>query len=271
MKFNIQKGSGNPGLPTAKKGQAILALKNDILQVPELSADGVAYEGNFVFVPGATFGLLYMTPSTQAATYEAGGNPDGMGSKNKFVGEHPGTTREIMAWMKKYGSEEFIIIYGGCCTNTSEKKVMGSICNPMKLSASGKDDKDGNANTLTFEQEQLNDERVMFYYGDIDFALPYSPAGPSFALDKTKGLQYQLPASTAAANISVTSSDYENGSIITFLGGGGTTPLLMKNSSAGAVGVLLKNGADWTALQGASIHFRVVVADKTYLVELSRK
>ncbi|AQX08025.1 hypothetical protein [Elizabethkingia ursingii] len=269
MKFNVQKSSSNAGLPTPKRGNVILAQTKDILQWPEISADGVAYEGNFVFVPGATFGQLYMTSSTQAATYEAGGNPDGMGSKNKFVGEYPGTSREIMAFLKKYANEGFIIFYGGC--GTDEWKVMGSQCHSMKLSPAGKDDKDGNTNTLTFEQEQLNDDRVMFYEGDISFALPFTPSGPAFALDKSKGLQYQLPVSTAAANISFTSSDYENGTMVTLIGGGGSTPLLLKNGATGAVGVLLKNGTDWAALEGASIHFRVVVADKTYLVELSRK
>jgi len=268
MKFNVQKSSSNAGLPTPKRGNVILAQNKDILKWPEVSADGTTYEGNFVFVPGATFGQLYMTASTQAATYEAGGNPDGMGSKNKYVAEHPGTTREIMAFLKQYSNEGFIIFYGGC--GTKEYKVMGSQCHPMKLSPAGKDDKDGNVNTLTFEQENLNDDRVMFYEGDISFALPYAPTGVSFALDKVNGLQYQLPTSNSAAEIEVTSSNYDNATMVTFLGGGGSSPATLQNDVTGPVGILLKNGANWSSINGATIHFRVVVADKTYLVELSR-
>lgn len=269
MKFNVQKSSNNAGLATPKRGNVILALNKDVLKWPEISVDGTTYESNFAFVPGATFGQLYMTASTQAATSEPGGNPDGMGTKNKFVGDHPGTEREIMAFVKKYANEGFIVFYGGCGTD-KRYKVMGSQCHPMKLSPSTKDDKDGNITSLTFEQENLNDDGVMFYDGDITFALPFTPAGESFPLEKAKGVQYQMPASQTAAEIEITSSDYENGAIISFLGGGGASPLVLKNTTAGAVNVLLKSASDWNALLDSVIHLKVVVADKTYLVETVR-
>ena len=269
MKFNVQKSSSNAGLPTPKRGNVILALNKDILSWPEISADGVVYEGNFVFNSGATFGQLYMTQSTQAATYEAGGNPDGMGSTNTFVGQHPGTTREIMAFLKEYANEGFIIFYGGC--GSSEWKVMGSQCNPMKLSPAGQDNSEGNFNTLTFAQEQLNDDRVMFYYGDLSFALPHNTGGESFAISKANGQQYQLPASTEGDSITITASDFDDQSLITLIGGGGADPLVLANATTGTIGVILKNGTSWTALQGATIHLRVVKGDKTYLVEASRK
>lgn len=269
MKFNVQKSSANAGLPTPKRGYAILALVKDILQFPEISADGVVYEGNFVFNAGATFGQLYMTPSTQAATYEAGGNPDGMGSKNQFVGQHPGTSREIMAFLKEYANEGFIIFYGGCASN--EWKVMGSQCHPMKLSSGGQDNSEGNFNTLTFAQESLNDDRVMFYYGSLDFALPHAVANASFAIAKANGQQYQLPASAAGDEIAITASDFDDQTLVTLIGAGGADPLVLENDTTGAVGVILKNGTTWTALQGSTIHLRVVKSDKTYLVEASRK
>lgn len=268
MKFNVQKSSANAGLPTPKRGYAILAQNKDILQWPEISADGVVYEGNFVFTPGATFGQLYMTPSTQAATYEAGGNPDGMGSTNTFVGQHPGTSREIMAFLKEYANEGFVIFYGGC--GSDEWKVMGSQCHPMKLSAGGQDNSEGNFNTLTFAQEQLNDDRVMFYYGNLSFALPHETGGESFALAKVNGQQYQLPASALGEAIAITASDFDDQTLITLIGGGGVDPMVLSNSTAAAVGIILKNGTAWTALQGATIHLRVIKGDKTYLVEASR-
>lgn len=268
MKFNVQKSSANAGLPTPKRGYAILALNKDILQWPEISADGVAYEGNFVFNAGATFGQLYMTPSTQAATFEAGGNPDGMGSTNTFVGQHPGTTREIMAFLKEYANEGFTIFYGGC--GTDEWKVMGSQCHPMKLSAAGQDNSEGSFNTLTFTQEQLNDDRVMFYTGSLSFALPHAVGDETFAIAKANGQQYQLPSSATGDSIVISSSDFDDQTMVTLLGGGGTDPLELTNSTASAVGVILKNGTSWVALQGATIHLRVVKGDKTYLVEASR-
>lgn len=265
----LLKSSSNAGLPTPKRGEAILALNKEILKFPQVGADEVTLEGSFIFKPGATFIKVYMTSSTQAATSEAGGNPDGMGSKNKFVGEHPGTEKEVMSFLKKYANEGFIVFYGGC--GTTEWKVMGSQCHPMKLSAGTKDDKDGNITTLTFEQEMLNDDRVMFYDGPVDLFEPFKATGSSFALEKSNGNIIQLASATATANVSFTSSDFGNGETITFIGGGGSNPYKIKNTPTGAVAILTVEGVDWVALENAVIDFRVVNADKTYLVELARR
>ncbi|MCU7581605.1 hypothetical protein [Riemerella anatipestifer] len=265
----VLKASSNAGLPTPKRGEAILALNKEIIKHPVVGADLVTLEGSYIFKPGTTFIKLYMTPSTQAATSEAGGNPDGMGSKNKFVGEHPGTEKEIMSFLKRYANEGFIIFYGGC--GTSEYKVMGSQCHPMKLSPATKDDKDGNVTTLTFEQEMLNDDRVMFYNGPISFAEPFQATGSSFALSSANGNVVKLASASATANISFSSSDFEHGQTVSFIGGGGADPYKIKNNASGAVAVLTKDGADWIALEGAIIDFRVTVADKTYLVEVARR
>lgn len=268
MKFQLQKKSSNAGLPSKKKGNVRAVLNKDIKVWPPISADGTTYEGNFEFYTSDDMGEIYLTASTQALTGEPGGNPDGMGSKNKFVGEHPGTSREAMAFIKKYANEGFILFVGGC--GTSELKVIGSQCDPVKLSPSIKDDKDGNITTLTFEQEQLNDDYIMYYYGNLPTAAPYAVAGASFAATKENGQVYQLAANSAGDSIAVTSSNLDADTIITLIGAGGTSPLVLSNATAGAVGVLTKNGSAWSALSGARINLRVVKADKTYLVETSR-
>lgn len=270
MKFNVAKKSSNAGLPTAKKGNLIAVLNSDIVSWPAVSADGTTYEGNFEFVAGGGPGILYMTASTQAFTAEAGGNPDGMGSKNKYVGEHPGTHREIIAFIKKYANEGFILFYGGC--GTSEYRVVGSQCHPVKLSPALKDDKDGNITTLTFEQEMLNDDYVMFFNGSLGLTEAHDVAGNEFAIEKTNGQVYKLPANTDSAEkaISITGSDLDADTLVTFIGGGGSEPLVLSNATAGAVGIITKNGSAWTGLAGAKIHLRVVKGDKTYLVETSR-
>lgn len=265
----LLKSKNNAGLPTPKRGEAIAVLNKDVLKFPKLGADGVTLEGNFIFKPGKSFFKIYMTSSTQAATSEAGGNPDGMGSKSKFVGEHPGTEKEAMAFLKKYANEGFIILYGGC--GTDEYKVMGSQCHPMKLSASTKDDKDSNITTLTFEQEMLNDDRVMFYNGVIDFISAFSASGNSIALQKTNGNIIQLASANTTADIAITASDFQHDTIVSFIGGGGNDPYKIKNKPSGTVSILTKEASDWVAIQGAVIDFRVVVAEKTYLVEVARR
>ena len=270
MKFKLEKKSSNAGLPTSKKGNVRAVLNKDIKTWPAISADGTTYEGNWEFHEGAGMGEIYMTTSTQALTSEPGGNPDGMGSKNKFVGEHPGTSREAMAFIKQYANEGFILFSGGCGSN--EYRVIGSQCNPVKLSPSIKDDKDGNVTTLTFEQEQLNDDYVMFYYGTLPSEDDFVVGSNEFALEKANGQVYKLPANEddAETAISVTASDLDADTMVTFIGGGGSEPLVLANSTAGAVPVVLKNGSSWTALAGSRINLKVVKADKTYLIEASR-
>lgn len=266
---HLKKSKVDAGLPTPKRGEAILALNKEILSYPTIAQDEVSYEGSFIFQPGATFFKVYMTPTTQAATSESGGNPDGMGSKNKFVGEHPGTEKEVMSFLKKYANEGFIIFYGGC--GTDEYKVMGSQCHPMKLSASTKDDKDGNVTTLTFEQEMLNSDRVMFYNGSMSFAEPYKAAGASIPLLKANGTIIQLASASATEDISFPSSDFEGGETISFIGGGGTDPFKFRNEPSGNIAILTKEATDWVALEGAVIDFLVMKADKTYLIEKARR
>lgn len=265
----LVKSKSNAGLPTPKRGEAIAVLNKEVLKFPKLAADGVTLEGNFIFKPGGSFFKIYMTSSTQAATSEAGGNPDGMGSKSKFVGEHPGTEKEVMQFLKLYANEGFIIFYGGCGTN--EYKVMGSQCHPMKLSASTKDDKDSNVTTLTFEQEMLNDDRVMFYNGAVEFSESNKVSGNSFALEKEKGTTIQLPSVDSTADVEITTSDFEGGETISIIGGGGEDPLKIKNSPSANVVILTKEASDWIGLENAVIDFRVMVAEKTYLVEIGRR
>lgn len=267
-KISLLKTKSDAGIPTPKRGNVVTVLNKDIVKWPAVGPDGVTYVGGFIFAEGADFGELYMTPSTQAATFEAGGNPDGMGSKNKFVGEHPGTEKEAMAFLKQYANEGFVIFYGGCGTATW--KVMGSQCHPMKLSAGGKDDKDGNVTTMTFEQEIINNDRVMFYDGNVQIGAPVTLTGVAVALSSANSGVYRLPASEVAADITFTSSNLENGAFVTLIGGGGATPALLKNTTTGSVMVLLKEGTQWSALLNSTIALQVVKSDKTYLVEVSR-
>ena len=269
MRVSLLKPGNNAGVPTPKRGEAIVALISDIVTWPTVDVDGVSLLGNFVFKPGTSFFKIYMTPSTQAASFESSGNPDGMGTMNKFVGEHPGTSKEAISFFKNFRNEDFVIIYGGC--GSSEYKVMGSDCYPMKLMISGKDDKDGNVNTLTWTQEMINNDLIKFYTGSLDFAAPTNVVGSAVTLSVVNGAVYQLASAAVTANIAFTNTDLENGKIITVIGGGGVAPYKIVNAPAAAVAVLTKNGADWIGLPGAEINFRVVVAEKTYLVELSRK
>ncbi len=267
MSFILNKPKSGSGTPTPKDGQAVLLLKDEILSFPVLGADGVTYDGNYVMKPGATFSTVYMTPSTQDASYETSGEADGRGRKNKFVGMYPGTDKEYQKFLKDHLDDDFIIMYGGC--DSPEKKVMGTKCVPMKLSVTGNDNKDGNKNTLTFEEDMITNSGIRWYNGTMSFAA-YPESGSAVTLDKDTGLVVQLTPSAVTAEIVVTGTDLLDGTIVSLIGGGGAGPLTLSNQVAEPV-VLLKNATDWIALKNAVIDFRVVVSDKVYLVEVSRR
>jgi hypothetical protein len=270
MRTDLKKSKNNAGTPTPKKANSIAALADDIVSWPSVAEDGVTLIGNFVFKPGTNFFKIYMTAPTQAASFESSGNPDGRGAMNKYVGEHPGTTKEAISFIKKFMGEGFVIIYGGC-GGEEEMKVMGSECHPMVLTVSGKDDKDGNINTLNFDQEIINRDFIKFYTGDVSFAEPKNVVDEDVTLAKADGPIYQLPTTAVTADVSFSSSDFEHDQIVTLIGGGGAAPLLLKNTPIGAVPVLLKEATNWIALKDAVINLRVIKAEKTYLVEASRK
>lgn len=270
MRTDLKKSRNNAGTPTPKKANSIAALADDILSWPSVAEDGVTLIGNFVFKPGTNFFRIYMTAPTQAASFESSGNPDGRGAMNKYVGEHPGTTKEAISFIKKFMGEGFVIIYGGC-SGEEEMKVMGSECHPMVLTVSGKDDKDGNINTLTFDQEQINRDFIKFYSGDVSFAEPKIVVDKDVTLAKADGPVYQLPATAVTGDLTFIASNFDHDQIVTLIGGGGVAPLMLKNTPTGAVPVMLKEAINWIALSGSVINLRVIKADKTYLVEASRK
>ena len=119
------------------------------------------------------------------------------------------------------------------------------------------------------EQELLNDEYIRFYSGQISFdaTLPVL-SGAALALNSAQGKVFKLASTATTANITIASSNFEDGDIITLVGSGGAGPLTLANSST--TGVLLKNATTWTALDGATITLKVVEADKKYYVEQSR-
>ena len=267
MGFKLTKPKSGSGTPTPKKGEAILLLVKEILKMPTIAADGVSYEGSVIMKQDSTFSSIYMTPTTQDAAYDSSGDTDGMGRKNKFIGMYPGTDKEFMKFLKENLDEEFIIMYGPC--ESTEKKVMGTPCNPMKLKVSGVDNKDGNKNTLTFEEEIISNMGIMFYNGSITFFAPRT-SSEALALDKDTGLIVQLNSAAITAAVVVTGTDLEDGTTVTLIGGGGIAPLTLDNQLTEPI-VLLKNATTWVASKDAAIDFRVVKSDKIYLVEISRR
>ena len=64
IRKDLKKFGANPGLATPKNPEAIAALTEDIEVWPTLNADGVTWDGNFVFKAGTSFFKVYM-PKTR--------------------------------------------------------------------------------------------------------------------------------------------------------------------------------------------------------------
>ena len=267
---HLLKVGANPGMPTPKRGEAIAVRTADVQTWPTLNADGVSWDGNFVFKPGTGFTKIYMTQTTQKASLESAGAPDAYGSKGKFMGEYPGTPKEAMIWAKKHNSDGFVIFYGGC--DADEFKTLGSKCLPMILQVAMEDTNEKNFMTLTFEQEMINDQFIRFYSGTVDSEAEIKQVtGATVDLAVADGNIYQLASTAVTASIDIDSSDLEDGQVVSIIGGGGAAPMTLANAPTGDPAVLLKDGATWTALAGAVINLKVIVADKTYLSEVSRQ
>ncbi len=85
------------------------------------------------------------------------------------------------------------------------------------------------------------------------------------------GTQYQLPSYAVTAAIDIASIDQPHGTFVTLIGGGGADPATLASGAGTAATVLLKDNTTWTALENATITFRVFDADATiYLIEESR-
>ena len=204
IRKDLKKFGANPGLATPKNPGVIAAFTVVIIVWPTLNADGVTSEGNFVFKEVSAFTRVYLTKDSQKASFESGGSTDAYGAKNKIEGTHPGTYKETVAYIKENVGKEYILFYGGC--STDEYKTMGTKCNPMVLKVSGEDSNDGNKNTMTWEQELLNDEYIRFYSGQISFdaTLPVL-SGAALALNSAQGKVFKLASTATTASITVAS------------------------------------------------------------------
>lgn len=259
------------GAPNPKKGDVTIVFADDILSYPERDANGVKMLGNIVLKAGAKMHKLYETPTSQKASHTIEGDEDAEQFKLKFEGMHPGDSLEINEFVQNVLGQGLIIIYGTSCGSNS-KKVLGTPCNPMKLKGEFTDDKDGVKHTLNFEQYQGDSNLAGFYTGTLSFAEPFAVAlATAIALTPENGGIYQLPATAAEADATITSLTLSHGQVVSLVGSGGAGPVVLESGASTAANVLLKDGTTWIALKDAVINLQVFLAGGTkYLIEVSR-
>lgn len=258
------RGNKSPGASAPKEPNVTIVDVDDILVFPQRDGKGVLMEGSFVMKPNATMIQVYMTPSKSKASFESEGDEDAQQFKHKFEGEHPGNELEISEFVQNFTGRNVIVIYGSCSDNF--RKVLGSKCAPLQLKPSLQDDNDARKHMLVFEQAAASGYVPGHYVGEIVLEDPFEAVGHDLTVAENSLMQ-KLPSSAVATDITVTAITAEADSIVTLIGGGGAAAATLEP----AANVLLKGGANWTALDGAVIHFKVFEGTEKMLIEVGRE
>lgn len=262
---SVRKPQGNksPGASAPKEPNVTIVDVDDILSFPERDGKGVLMNGSFVMKPNANMIQVYMTPSKSKASYESEGDEDAQQFKHKFEGEHPGNELEIAEFVQNFTGRNVIIIYGSC--SDTFRKVLGSKCAPLQLKPSLQDDNDARKHMLVFEQAAATGYVPGHYVGELSLEDPYTAVGHDLTISAATLMQ-KLPVSAVATDITVTAITADADKVVTLIGGGGVTAATLEP----AANVLLKGGANWMALDGAVIHFKVFEGATKMLIEIGR-
>ena len=147
----------------------------------------------------------------------------------------------------------FFVVWEIC--STGDKYLGGNGCKPLKLTNfEGGPGKDSTSWTLTFKNQC--GEIWSTYTGNTPTQAAATLAADATTITLTANPQYQLTTGTVAAVImtSFTSvTDADIGRVVTILGSGGTYPSTIDAGND----FLLIAGAQWVALTGASIQFKI--------------
>lgn len=227
--------------------------------------------------PGAMreIGALPLKPGEKMHYFEAHDIPQYVGSgergdlttsgTNTFTIIMGGVRDQLLDFVENYAGGKFIIIFQECGIN--EKYIAGTACKPMVLkSYSVTNNKENRSVSLTFENKSIR--QYYKYAGSISEAAPVLHAADSSTLTIQAGVDtYRIPdGSSATYAISAFSGvgAADVGRYITLLGEGTTKAATVAETS----GIVLADGATWTAKAGSSITFRIF--DQSTLVETSR-
>lgn len=257
------RGNKSPGASAPKEPNVTIVEVDDISYFPLRDGKGVLMQGSFVMKPNANMIQVYMTPSKSKASFESEGDEDAQQFKHKFEGEHPGNELEIAEFVQNFTGRNVIVIYGSC--SDTFRKVLGSKCAPLQLKPSLQDDNDARKHMLVFEQAAASGYVPGHYTGEIVLDEPFAAVGSALTIADDKLMQ-KLAATAAETDITVTSITAEADRVVTLIGSGGLVPATLEP----AANVLLKGGANWTALEGAVIHFKVFEGATKMLIEVGR-
>ena len=246
IKASVTRPAGNPGKGIQPRDLLVIYDVDDIAYFPERNAAGVVIEEDIVMKAGCYGVELYITPGTAEITSASEGDPDAEGFTPSVKANHPGNSREIREFKTNMTGRNLIVAVSYCSGKPTD--LVGSPCNPVRLTSSYTGNNEQNTNELTFTQAMKGDD-VAIYNGTLPLAEPVATIATGIRNVTYAGDgQYQLTSGEAAIE-SVTGGHH--GAVITLVGTGGTAPTVAASNV-----FMLKDGRAWTGSEGAQLTLR---------------
>lgn len=247
IKKDVPRAAGNPGTGIKPRDQLTLIDIDDIDFMPSPDEKGVVIVDNIVMKPGRYGYNIYMTPGTIEITSAAEGDTDKIGFTPSIKFEHPGNEKEVREFKANSINRKFIVVVRYCSGKPSD--LIGTICNPCKLTPSYTGNNESNTNEMTFAQISKGDD-IFIYEGTVALEEPVSTveSGVKVIVFSAEG-QYQLSSGSAVID-EITGGAHN--AVMTILGVAGTSPTVSSNEGK----ILLRGGKVFTASEGSQLTLR---------------
>ena len=195
VKASVRRPAGNPGNGIQPKDQLVIYDVDDILSFPQRNDAGVVIEDDIVMKAGRYAIGIYLTPGTAEISSNSAGETDAEGYTPSVKFNHPGNEQEIREFKTNWLSKKCIVVLRYCSGKPAD--LIGTPCNPCKLSVSYTGSNESNTNELTFTQISKGDD-IAIYRGTDTLEEPVAvvEAGATDIDYQTDG-QYQLSAGAA--------------------------------------------------------------------------
>lgn len=257
IKQSVPRAAGNPGIGIQTRDALTLIDVDDIAYMPARDDKGVVIAEDIVLKENRYGYTIYMTPGTVEVTSAAEGETDQIGFTPQVKFNHPGNEKPVREFKANSLNRKFIIIVRYCSGKAAD--IIGSICNPCKMTPSYTGNNESNTNEFTFAQIAKGDD-IGIYEGTVPEEEPVAVVEASAtSVDFVSDGQYQLSSGTGAITKIEGGS---HGAVITLLGVSGTAPTV--SHTAGAI--LLKGGKTFTATEGSQLTLRAFEVDDNSVI-----
>ena len=171
IRKSVGRAPGNPGTGIQLRDVLVLINTDDIAFMPSPDDKGVVIVDNIVMKPGR-YGIgIYMTQGNSRSCQRSRrrNRPNRFYPSIKF--NHPGNSQELREFKVNELNSKFIGIMRYCSGKPAD--LIGSICNPCKITPSYTGNNESNTNEFTLAQISKGDD-IKIYKGTVPLEEPVS-------------------------------------------------------------------------------------------------